>query len=126
MTIHSQQLLGAVGVRRTRAADSYGDGHAARPLVSLVAQILDGRMLVLTPVATWAQLGVHRKPCGLLNVEGDCDPLLGFFDHAVAERLVRPAHHAPILEGNDPERPQNRPGSFQAPPVQKWIDRADI
>src|SRR3989304_479492 len=37
---------------------------------------------------TWAQLGIHRKPCGLLNVEGFFDPLLSLFDHAVRERFV--------------------------------------
>ena len=40
-------------------------------------------------VLTWAQLGLHRKPHGLLNVEGFYDPLIAMFDHAVAENFVR-------------------------------------
>ncbi len=40
-------------------------------------------------VVTWAQLGLHRKPCGLLNVEGYYDELLALLDKAVAERFVR-------------------------------------
>ena len=74
-------------------------------------------------VVTWAQLGLHRKPCGLLNVEGFYDPLLAFFDHAVAERFVRPAHRALVLEEGDPERLLDRLADFQAPPMEKWIER---
>jgi uncharacterized protein (TIGR00730 family) len=76
-------------------------------------------------VLTWAQLGFHRKPCGLLNVDGFYDPLLAFFDHAVAERFVRPAHRLLVLEESDPERLLDRLAGFQAPPVEKWIDRAE-
>jgi predicted Rossmann-fold nucleotide-binding protein len=38
-------------------------------------------------ILTWAQLGLHNKPCGLLNVAGYFDALLGMFDHAVQRRL---------------------------------------
>jgi hypothetical protein len=76
-------------------------------------------------VVTWAQLGLHRKPCGLLNVDAFYDPLLAFFDHAVAERFVRPAHRSLVLEERDPERLLDRLANFQAPPVEKWIDRAE-
>ncbi len=43
---------------------------------------------------TWAQLGYHHKPIGLLNFEGFFDPLLGFLDHMVTEGFVRPEHRA--------------------------------
>lgn len=43
---------------------------------------------------TWAQLGFHSKPIGLLNLEGFFDPLLAFLDHLVAEGFVRPEHRA--------------------------------
>jgi uncharacterized protein (TIGR00730 family) len=76
-------------------------------------------------VITWAQLGLHRKPCGLLNVDGFYDPLLAFFDHAVAERFIRPAHRSLVVQERDPERLLDRLVSFQAPPVEKWIDRAE-
>ena len=76
-------------------------------------------------VLTWAQLGLHRKPCGLLNVDGFYDPLLAFFNHAVAERFVRPAHRALVLEDPDPECLLDRLANFQTPPAQKWIDRGE-
>src|SRR5207302_682737 len=55
-------------------------------------------------VVTWAQIGIHRKPCGLLNVSGYFDPLLAFADHALAERFVRPEHRSLILTDTDPGR----------------------
>ena len=41
---------------------------------------------------TWAQLGLHNKPCGMLNVNGYYDAMLAMFDHAVREQFV---HGAP-------------------------------
>src|SRR4030095_16359047 len=55
-------------------------------------------------VWTWGQLGLHRKPCGLLNVEGYFDPLLAFLDRAVDERFIRPEHRQQVLVDRDPER----------------------
>ncbi len=48
-------------------------------------------------VLTWAQLGIHRKPLGLLNIEGYYNHLLRMFDHAVAEKFVRPETRALVL-----------------------------
>ena len=41
-------------------------------------------------IVTWAQLGLHAKPCGILNVLGYYSPLLAMFDHAVEERFLKP------------------------------------
>ena len=72
---------------------------------------------------TWAQLGLHRKPCGLLNVDGYYDSLLALFDRAVTERFVRPVHRALVLEDRDPDRLLDRLAAYQAPTLEKWIDR---
>ncbi len=77
-------------------------------------------------VITWAQLGLHRKPCGLLNIDAFFDPLLAFLDHAVAEEFVRPAHRALVLEARDPEQLLDELGRFRAPALEKWIDRDEI
>jgi uncharacterized protein (TIGR00730 family) len=74
-------------------------------------------------IVTWAQLGLHRKPCGLLNVEGYYDRLLSLFDHAVAERFVRSAHRALVLEERQPERLLDLVESYQPPALEKWIER---
>ena len=52
-------------------------------------------------VLTWAQLGLHHKPCGLLNVCGYFDTLLGFLDHVVAEGFLAPAHRQMIVLDTD-------------------------
>jgi len=54
-------------------------------------------------VLNWAQLGVHRKPCGLLNIEGYYDPLLAFLDHAVAQGFLGEEHRSMVLVENEPE-----------------------
>jgi uncharacterized protein (TIGR00730 family) len=76
-------------------------------------------------VLTWAQLGLHSKPCGLLNVGGYFDGLLAFLDHAVDERFVRAENQALIIESSSVadlfeqlERYEPRPA------IDKWIDRA--
>lgn len=74
-------------------------------------------------VVTWAQLGLHRKPCGLLNVGGFYDRLLALFDHAVAEHFVRPAHRSLVLEEHDPEHLLDLLASYRPPALEKWLDR---
>jgi len=55
-------------------------------------------------VVTWTQLGLHPKPCGLLNVAGYYDPLLAQFDRAVRDGFVRPDNRAIVIAEEDPAR----------------------
>ena len=77
----------------------------------------------LCEMLTGAQLGLHRKPSGLLNVDGYYDPLLALFDRAVTERFVRPVHRALVLEDRDPDRLLDRLAGYEPPTLEKWIDR---
>jgi uncharacterized protein (TIGR00730 family) len=74
-------------------------------------------------IVTWAVLGLHRKPVGLLNVEGYYDPLRALLDHAVAERFVRPEHRALVVVSDQPEI-LAADLLFLTPPSPgpKWID----
>ena len=74
-------------------------------------------------VLTWTQLGLHRKPCGILNVEGYYDPLLALFDHAVTEQFVKPIHRRLVVSESQPEALVNRLLEYDVPLVAKWIDR---
>lgn len=80
----------------------------------------------LFEILTWAQLGIHAKPIGLLNVGGFFDPLLGWVRHAAAEGFIRQQHVALLNVSTDPEglldvlQRQEPP-----PPVPKWADRDD-
>jgi uncharacterized protein (TIGR00730 family) len=80
-----------------------------------------GTLEELFEVLTWSQLGLHRKPSGLLNVAGYFDPLLTFFDHALAEQFLRPKHRAMVLVESNPDRLLNRLAKFQPPEIDKWI-----
>jgi uncharacterized protein (TIGR00730 family) len=75
---------------------------------------------------TWAQLGMHAKPCGLLNVVGYFDPLLEFLDHAVAEKFVRDVHRSMVVVESDPVALLARFDSYKPPRVVKWINAGTI
>ena len=51
---------------------------------------------------TWNQLGLHRKPCGVLNTAGYFDPLLAMVDHAQHEGFVKPRHRSILIVEDDP------------------------
>jgi uncharacterized protein (TIGR00730 family) len=75
-------------------------------------------------VLTWAQLGLHRKPCGLLNAHGYFDRLLSFIDHSVEERFVRSHHRSMVLVARSPDELLGQFDAYVPPVVEKWIDRA--
>ena len=72
---------------------------------------------------TWTQLGVHRKPCGLLNVSGFYTPLAAFIDQAVTEGFIKPVHRASIVVDDSPERLLDTLSRVELPDVPKWIRR---
>ncbi len=82
-----------------------------------------GTLEELTEMLTWAQLGLHRKPCGLLDVAGYWRPLVAFFDHAVQERFLRPQHRALLLVEEQPEGLLDALAAFVPATHEKWIDR---
>ena len=63
-----------------------------------------GTMEEFFEVLSWAQLGIHEKPCGLLNVAGYYDPLIQFLDHAVAEDFIKPKHRALLIVESESAR----------------------
>jgi uncharacterized protein (TIGR00730 family) len=76
-------------------------------------------------VLTWAQLGEHEKPCGLLNVAGYFDPLLSVFDHMVHKGFLSQSNRALVLVESEPERLLKRIESYQPPKTAKWIDQSE-
>lgn len=75
---------------------------------------------------TWAQLGVHEKPCGLLNLAGYYDPLLTFLNGAVEERFVRQVHRDMVIVESDPKALLERFASYDPPRVVKWLNAGTI
>jgi uncharacterized protein (TIGR00730 family) len=74
---------------------------------------------------TWTQLGVHKKPCGLLNVAGFYDPVIEFLDRAVREAFIRPQHRAAIVVDADPAALLDSLKHLTLPDVPKWIGLAE-
>ena len=70
---------------------------------------------------TWAQLGHHQKPVGLLNVAGFFDGLVAFLDHQCNERFIRQEHRDMLIVESDPFEMLDRFSSYRAPVVEKWI-----
>ena len=73
-------------------------------------------------VLTWAQLGLHQKPCGLLNVRGFFDDLLSFLEHSIDERFVRREHRSMVIVADSPDSLLERFEQYVPPVVPKWID----
>ncbi|MCL4812650.1 MAG: TIGR00730 family Rossman fold protein [Vicinamibacteraceae bacterium] len=74
---------------------------------------------------TWAQLGIHDKPIGLLDVSGYYGPLLAFLDRSVAAGLMRVEHRSLLQVGHDPEDLLDRFASHEPVAVPKWAAEAD-
>jgi uncharacterized protein (TIGR00730 family) len=76
-------------------------------------------------MVTWAQLGFHRKPCGLLNVAGYFDKLIGFLDQAVEEGFVKPQHRGLVMVERDHRRLLERMRRHNSPVAEPSTTRED-
>jgi len=75
-------------------------------------------------VLTWAQLGLHRKPCGLLDAAGYFVPLLSFVGHSMNEGFVRKEYRSMIAVAESAEALLDQLAAYAPPRIEKWIDRA--
>ncbi|HYX15389.1 MAG TPA: TIGR00730 family Rossman fold protein [Nostoc sp.] len=108
-------VVGSMHERKTKMAD-LGDAFIALPGGY-------GTLEEFCEILTWAQLGLHQKPCGLLNVERYFDPLLRLFDHAVKEEFLKSALRSLVLEASDAQSLLDLFATYQPPIVDKWIGR---
>jgi uncharacterized protein (TIGR00730 family) len=80
-----------------------------------------GTMEEFFEVLSWAQLGLHDKPCGLLNVSGYYDQLIQFLDHAVSEEFIKPKHRALMIVEDHPGKLLDRfEKLFRAHPTKRF------
>ncbi len=82
-----------------------------------------GTLEELCEILTWAQLGFHIKPCGLLDVAGYYSGLNAFLDHAAASGFILPAHRGMLLSAAEPAALLDAFASYVPPRVDKWIER---
>jgi uncharacterized protein (TIGR00730 family) len=121
-----EREIGHRGITELREVDSMHERKA------LMADLSDafvavpggiGTLEELIEVYTWSQLGLHRKGCGLLNVNGYYDALAAFLDHAVAEAFLKPEHRGILTVASDPAELLDRLAAFEPPTVGKWLER---
>ncbi len=115
------------------AHDGLSQQHVVKSMherKALMAEMSDGFVALpggwgtieeIFEILTWAQLGFHDKPCGLLNVDGYFDGLFRFLEHAIAEQFVKPVYRQMLIMETDAGRLLQRFESYEAPKVRKWI-----
>jgi uncharacterized protein (TIGR00730 family) len=100
---------------------------------ALLAELSDGFLAMpgglgtleeLFEVWTWGQLGLHRKPYGLLEVNGFFAPLLHFLDHAVTEGFIRQEYRDLLVVDDDAPALLTRMEAMHPPALPRWLDRA--
>ena len=106
--------------------------HSMHERKMLMAELADGFMAFpggigtleeLFEIWTRAQLGIHEKPCGLLNVEGYYDSLIEFLGHVLAEQFVKRRHHSMLMVEETPDVLLERFVSYQPPDFKHWVGK---
>jgi uncharacterized protein (TIGR00730 family) len=99
---------------------------------ALMAELSDGVVALpggsgtldeLFEMFTWAQLGLHHKPIGLLNIDDYWQPLLAFIDHMVAERFLWAEHRDALLVSTDAPTLVDQLAAYEPRVKDKWLDR---
>ena len=119
-----EREIGHTSVTRLHVVDSMHERKALMADLSDAFVALPGGVGTfeeLFEAITWTQLGLHRKPCGLLNVDGFYDGLLRFLDHAWAEGFIKPETRAIVSSDTDPEALLQRLLATPMPAVPQWI-----
>ena len=117
-----EREVGHRGLTRLHVVDSM---HARKALMS---ELSDGFIALpggvgtleeLFEVWTWAQLGIHQKPCGLLDADGFFAPLVGFLDGLVEKGFIHPQYRAILAVASTPQELLDRFAAYEPPP-DKW------
>jgi uncharacterized protein (TIGR00730 family) len=118
--------LGHTGLSELRIVASMHERKAlmaelAEAFVALPGGI--GTLEELLEILTWGQLGLHAKPCGLLDVAGYYRPLLEMLAQAAAEGFLRPEHQRLLLYSSDPAELLDLLAAHEPPYLPKWLDQ---
>jgi hypothetical protein len=73
--------------------------------------------------ATWTQLGIQAKPCGILDINGYFEPLIALLDQSTEQRFIRPEHRELIIVDTDPGSLVDRMAAWEPVVIDKWQDR---
>jgi predicted Rossmann-fold nucleotide-binding protein len=75
---------------------------------------------------TWAQLGLHKKPIGILNVDGYFEALIVFIQTMVEKGLLKEVNREMLLVSDTIDELLDKMENYVPPTVGKWIDKKDI
>jgi hypothetical protein len=123
-----EKEVGHTGITELRIVGSMHERKA------LMAELADGFIAMpggwgtfdeFCEILTWAQLGLHRKPCGILNVEGYYDTLLAMFDHSVAEGFLKREYRPMVLAAVGPEDLIAKMQAYKGRVLDKWIGKEE-
>ncbi len=81
-----------------------------------------GTLEEMAETLVWGQIGIHAKPCGLLNIAGFYDPFLRFLEQMVEARFLRPAQFEQLLVSTDPEALLDALAAHRPAAMDKWLD----
>jgi len=85
-----------------------------------------GTLEEIFEMLTWAQLGFHDKPCGLLNIEGYYDRLIGFLEHSFAQQFVSELFRPILMTSIESAALLDQFSTYQAPKVRKWVGEDEL
>jgi uncharacterized protein (TIGR00730 family) len=120
--------IGHAGLTELRVVGSMHERKA------LMAELADGFVALpggagtleeLIEIYTWSQLGLHRKPMGVLNVSGYYDGLAALLDHAVQEGFLREQHRAALHVAREPAELLERFEEWEPDTIGKWFTRTE-
>ncbi|MHA6531396.1 LOG family protein [Paenibacillus sp. BAC0078] len=80
-----------------------------------------GTMEEYFEIFTWAQLGLHQKPCGIINVEHYYDPLIALLDQITREQFMPEKHRSMVLTDTTPEGMIRQFLNYSPPPVKTYL-----
>ena len=121
----AEKELAQTNVTQLHIVDSMHERKA------LMAELSDGFIALpggigtleeLFEVYTWGQLGLHIKPCGLLNINGYYNHLISFLHHMVGEQFLKPINLDMLLIDQTSEGLIEKMAVYQSPKVNKWIE----
>lgn len=85
-----------------------------------------GTLEEIFEILTWAQLGFHHKPCGLLNAEGYYDGLIGFLENTFEQQFVNDLCRPMLMKSRDPDALLDQFAAYKAPKVRKWMGEDEL
>ncbi len=124
-----EKEIGHRGLTELRVVSSMHERKALMMELSDAFMALPGGFGTLEEfceVLTWSQLGLHRKPCGLLNVDDYYGAFLALLHRAVNDGFLHPTHRSLLLSDTDPERLLDSLLTAPVPHLAKWLDKTQL